>query len=223
MKRLIPILVVLVACSEAVDDKGQLTQEETDTTELTPVEPNTTDVKEVEVNTSLQNLLANPIDLVSFKKEWGPSNSGNASKPNGLYTPDTVGRVYRYSLFWKLRNVLPKKLSEGDLLNKFRITVFKYGHEIGNYYEQNEELLMVECATDNPELRKLNWYGKSRVEVMDQYGVPAVDTNNCLLFAHQNKVISAHFSEGQVDWFKYAQLSDNADISREVPEFLLNY
>ena len=224
MKRYIPLLLVLTACNSASNESTHQSENITDSI--------TTDSNEITfpvlepiaiVNPYLDTLLNAPLDLETFKKEWGPSNSGGGSNNGILDIPDTTGQVYRYFLFHKLRSVLPDHPSEGELLNNFIITVFKYGKEIGDFYDSNEKLLMIACSLDNPELGELNWYGQSTVQIMDKYGPPQYEKENCLIYQIKNKTITAHLNNEQVDWYKYVLLNESVDLSKEIPGILLDF
>src|SRR5690606_20711464 len=156
---------------------------------------------------ALKDLLTRPIDLQAYKKKYGGSNGGVRTGSKYLDIPDTVGNVYQYMLFYKLKNELPDHHSEGTLLTDFRITVFRFGEKIGRFIDTTEALLMIECAIDNPTLGDLNWYGMTKVAVMDIYGVPQFERDDCLIYTYQQKTITAHLSNDRVDWYKYVCLN----------------
>jgi hypothetical protein len=226
MRKIIPICLILIACSG--NQEPYLNGEDQDTTSMTIVseEPDEVHIDQddpsiLSVNSKLKNLLDNPINLVQYKKDYGTSNSGSAGNKEFFETPDTVGMMFRYMLFHKLRMEIPSHPSEGDLFNGFIITVYRYGERVGNFYDTNEELMMIECSLDNPTLGELNWYGLSKRELVDNYDSAQYEVGDNWIYEHENKVISAHFSkDNKVDWFKYAKINRKIDLRDEIPEIL---
>ena len=227
MKRYIPFLLILVACGGSPEEVEEEHNPVTlpDTTDFNEIEPdfvlNTED--SITIPIALKELLDNPIDLQAYKEEYGESNGGGRSYSDDIYKPDTAGQYYRFMLFWKLRQVLPTHPDEGTLFNNFAITVYRYGDRIGDFYDTNEELIMIECAIDNTTLGDLNWYGKKKITLMDKYGAPQYEQDNCMIYYFDHKTITAHLTDGQVDWYKYVRLNEDVDLSEGIPGELLDF
>ena len=179
--------------------------------------------EKIDIHPVLKTLLDHPMNLEAYKKKWGPSNSTGGKKSTAYHRPDVTGQFYRYMLFGKLRKELPSRPSGGDLFKKFIITVYKYGTEIGDFYDPNEELISVKCALDNPTLGDLNWYGKTRLELTNRYGEPQFEQNNGLIYYHDHKAISAHLENDRVRWFKYVRLHSRIDLKEKIPAILLDF
>lgn len=174
---------------------------------------------------TMDSLLENPLDLEGFKAKYGPTNSGGGCEVDEyLNLPDTLGFTYQYFLFHKLNADLPEKRTERELFSQFIITVFKYGETVGNFFDTNESLLMLECHFNNPPLGALNVQGKTKDELVGEFGEPTLRTeeNWCYLNA-KNNCLSLHFSDDQVIWWKYVKLSETIDLSQEVPPFLKRF
>ena len=225
MKKYIPILIILVACSGSEEESNK--DDHFDTT-LTIVDSSAKDNLEIEpeedINPLIKDLLENPIDLVDYKEKWGTSNGGGGGYDLDLFeVPDTIGQLYRFMLFHKLSQELPSHPGESELFHGFEITVFRYGEHIGDFYDKNEELLMIKCELDNTTLGDLNWHGKSDINIMDTYGPPQYEQDGCLIYTYQNKTITAHLTNGKVDWYKYVRLNKDIDLSESIPGILLDY
>lgn len=228
MKRYLPLLIFLIACTdtenETSNEHSSILSDSTDITQLDSIAEIDTIDDSVPSNQALVELLENPIDLVAYKKEWGTSNSSPSGLKEELFeVPDTVGMLYSYMLFNKLGRALPDHPSETDLFKGFEIMTYKYGTKGGDFYDTNEELIMIKCSLNNTTLEDLNWYGKSDIEIMDIYGVPQHNQDDCLIYTYQNKTITAHLTNDQVDWYKYVRLNKDIDLSSEIPGILLDY
>lgn len=226
MRYVFPIFFVLIAC-EAQEEQGMNDSESNEDRILILTDSSHTDTVNEYVDPrreDLRILLDEPLDLVAYKKEWGTSNSSPATNKELYNIPDTVGMMYRYMLFHKLRMELPSHPDEGQLFHGFIITVYKYGDKIGDFYDTNEELIMVECSFDNPTLGELNWTGKSKDELIDKYDSAKYVIGQNWIYEHNNQVITAHFDQSnRVDWFKYVRLNKKINLNQEVPELLLNF
>jgi len=173
----------------------------------------------------LKSVLENPIDLVAFKAEYGPANSGGTNGDSLFDLPETTGFLYCYMLFQKLRSALPSHPSESELFHNFRITVFKYGSKVGAYNDTNEVLMAIECGLDNTMLNQLNVYGLTREEVTQRFGEPQFILKMGAIYAIENKVLSVHFNltTKTVDWYKYARLNPSINLYERIPHFLLSF
>lgn len=172
---------------------------------------------------NLITLLENPIDLVAFKTEYGPSNSGGAGDIEFLDLPDTIGFLYQYMLFYKLKQALPGHPSESDLFHNFSITVYKFGDEVGHFKDTNEVLMAIECGLDNTALQALNVFGLTKSDLSDKFGEPQYTAENHVIYAFENKVLSIHINANsqKADWYKYAKLNSSVNLNESIPEFLL--
>ncbi|MEC7987250.1 MAG: hypothetical protein VX278_18920 [Myxococcota bacterium] len=175
------------------------------------------------VHPALKALLDNPLNLAAYKKKWGPSNSGLQQKTEFFHLPDVTGTFYRYMRFGRLRKELPARPSEGALMKQFEITVYRYGTEIGDFYDTNEELIAVKCALDNPTLGALNWYGKTRRALFAQYGEPQLVKGDYVIYLYEHKVMIAHFKDEQVNRFQYVRLNPKVDLHQGVPNTMLEF
>ncbi len=90
-------------------------------------------VKPTKQNDALAAFLSVPIDLITFKIKKGPSNSGSFKASHWIYRPKEPGFFYQYKLF-----VTPTRYSEGERFRGFSIVVYKFGKEIGDYYDSKE-------------------------------------------------------------------------------------
>ena len=211
-----------VACKAQKEDAEYLQAEGSDTVADTANAATTTDSPDLDSSRiAIESLLKSPLDLHTYKTEYGSSNSGGASY-EFLHQPDTIGMQYEYKFFPKLLKELPKPLSEKELFEGFRITVFKYGQGIGNFYDTNEELLMISCSLDNVTLGELNWYGKTKETLLASYGEPDYSFTDNWVYQVDNRVISAHFKAEKVNWYRFAILDSTVDVS-EAPQFLCKY
>jgi hypothetical protein len=236
MKALLPImfLVLFSACgssstepnNEALDRADSIVVAQIDSLiNLPPPEPVS------EERARLEELLANPIDLVSYKAEYGTSNSGHASQHDLFFRPDTVGFYYRYMLFHKLRSVLPTRPSESDLFENFRLITYKYGDSPGNFYDSDEELIAIECAMENETLGELDLVGLGPHEIKKRFGKP--DRSEMLddLYYSNQTVLTINYTRlwddpadsWRVNWFKLVRVSPEFDLSNPLPEFLKSY
>ncbi|UKN02569.1 hypothetical protein K6119_03440 [Paracrocinitomix mangrovi] len=175
------------------------------------------------INENIKKLLNNPLDLAAYKQEWGTSNSGIPRTPNEIYRPDTAGFFYRYMLFYKLNRELNEPKPETDLFNDFQIYTYKYGDEVGNFYDTNEELIAIKSKLDNTTLGEINWFGKKEIELLDFYGTPQYQTENCFIYQFENKVMSAHFENNKVDWYKYIKIDPSIKLDESIPECLYEF
>lgn len=173
----------------------------------------------IEPGIAMRTLLLDPINLVAYKKEYGTSNSGSAGERGLFNTPEEEGFMYRYMLFHKLRNILPQRPSESFLFSHFVITVFKYGTEVGGFYDENEELMAIECGIDNPTLGEMNVYGMTRDEVIGKFGPPQIISDDLIFYQYQDRVLGVHFEHEKVNWYKFICLNPSIDLKTEIPDF----
>lgn len=179
----------------------------------------------------LNELLSNPIDLASYKAEYGKSNSGNANPEEVYFQPDTIGFYYQFMLFYKLRKMLESHPSESDLFRDFRLITYKYGDNPGYFNDTNEELIAIECAMKNETLGELDFVGMGKVEFEEKYGVP--DRINIMqaVYVFNQTVLSLHYVSTKdipgdrikVDWFKLVQVNDKFVLDEALPVYLTEY
>jgi hypothetical protein len=95
----------------------------------------------------LAAFLSAPINLVYFKRIKGISNSGSAKVGQWIYRPKKPGFFYQYILF-----STPKRYPEGTRFSGFSVVVYKFGKEVGDYYDTNEMLIAIWCRLRDPDL-----------------------------------------------------------------------
>ena len=82
---------------------------------------------------------------------------------------------------------------------------------------------MIKSAFDIPALGNMNWYGEKRIDLMDVFGNPHYEQDDCIIYTRSNKTITAHLKDDQVDWYKYVCLNNDIDLDKEIPGILLDF
>jgi hypothetical protein len=164
----------------------------------------------------LAKFLSVPIDLFSFKMTKGPSNNGACKVGPWAYRPKKSGFFYQYMLF-----STPKQYNESDRFGGFSIVVYKFGKEVGDYYDRKETLIAIWCRLKDPDLGRADLVGQSIPELKMRFGQPFALVGDVLVYHHQARALSVHVRNGVVDWFKYIRLSRNIDSPESIPNFLL--
>ena len=167
-------------------------------------------------NDELAAFLSAPIDLIAFKNKKGPSNSGSIKASPWIYKPKEPGFFYRYMLF-----TTPMRYSEGERFFGFSVVVYKFGKEIGDYYDSNETLVAIWCRLNDPDLGQANLVGRFASEIKTRFGKPFTVIGDVLIYHSNGRALSVHTKDGVVDWFKYVRLSRDIDTPKAVPEPLL--
>ncbi|MBU0768569.1 MAG: hypothetical protein KJ687_05730 [Proteobacteria bacterium] len=173
-------------------------------------------VKPTKQNDAIAAFLSVPIDLITFKIKKGPSNSGSFKASHWIYRPKEPGFFYQYKLF-----VTPTRYSEGERFRGFSIVVYRFGKEIGDYYDSKEKLLAIWCRLRDPDLGQADLVGRFLPEIKARFGEPFAVVGDILIYHRHGRALSVHTKDGTVDWFKYVRLSRDIDAPGAVPELLL--
>jgi hypothetical protein len=164
----------------------------------------------------LAAFLTAPIDLVAFKKKKGPSNNGAFKASRWIYRPKRPGFFYQYMLF-----STPREYRESERASGFSVVVYKFGKEVGDYYDTNEMLVAIWCRLSDPDLGHADLVGRLVPEIKARFGEPFAVVGDVLVYQRHGRALSVHTKDGAVDWFKYVWLSRNIDAPGAVPELLL--
>jgi hypothetical protein len=173
-------------------------------------------VKPTKQKDELAAFLAAPIDLVAFKRKKGSSNNGAFKASRWFYKPKKTGFFYHYMLFGT-----PKEYSEVDRFSGFSIVVYKFGKEVGDYYDTNEMLVGIWCRLRDPDLGQADLVGRLVSEIKARFGEPFAVVRDVRVYQRRGRALSVHTKDGAVDWFKYVWLSREINAPEEVPELLL--
>jgi len=167
---------------------------------------------------TLSALLLAPIDLPEFKRIKGPSNSSVMHANRDFYKPDREGFYYWYALFKG-----PSKQSESKRLRGFRLIVYKYGTEAGDFYDRNEELIAIKSRFSDPHLGKLNLVGVSVDSIRKRFGAPFAAIDGLLIYHDNSHALSLGSANGSVKWFKYVRLHQSLVDADNIPAALLKF
>jgi len=115
----------------------------------------------------LAAFLAAPIDLVAFKKKKGSSNSGSFKASRWIYRPKRPGFFYQYMLF-----STPEGYGESERFSGFSVAVYKFGREVGDYYDTNEVLVAIWSRLRDPDLGQADLVGRLVPEIKARFGEP---------------------------------------------------
>jgi hypothetical protein len=173
-------------------------------------------MKQTERKNELASFLAAPIDLVAFKKKKGSSNSGAFKASSWIYRAKRPGFFYQYMLF-----STPRGYSESDRFSGFRVVVYKFGKEVGDYYDTNEALVAIWSRLKDPDLVQADLVGRLVPEIKARFGEPLTVAGDILVYQRQGRALSLHTKDGAADWFKYVWLSRDIDAYGGVPDLLL--
>ncbi len=173
-------------------------------------------MKPAEKSDALSAFLAIPINLISFKKKKGSSNSGSLKVSRWIYRPKEPGFFYQYKLF-----LTPARYGEGKRFRGFSVVVYKFGKEIGDYHDNNETLVAIWCRLRDPDLGQADLVGRSVSDINVRFGEPFAVVENVLIYHRHGRALSVHIKDGAVDWFKYVRLRRDIDAPGAVPELLL--
>ncbi len=222
MKALLyPIIgIILMACGPS----GTENSDEQSIYDTIPPQNIDTSIIKEELNENLVSLLNEPLDLINFKKEYGSSHSGSGNFSNVFDQPDSLGFLYSYFFFYKLKQVTKNQYSTDDLFDGFRIYVYKFGEEVGRFSDTNEVLMGIECRLELSVLDDLNVVGMEKQGLTDWLGEPQIkESEQLYIYQIDNKVLSAHIENNTIDWFKYAVINDTIDLYWEVPDYFKSY
>jgi len=173
-------------------------------------------VKPTKQSEALTAFLTAPIDFITFKGKKGPSNSGSFKANPWIYRPKEPGFFYQYKLFGT-----PTQYSEGERFRGFSVVVYKFGKEIGDYYDSNETLVAIWCRLRDSDLGQADLVGRFVPEIKARFGEPFAVVGGILIYHRHGRALSVHTKDGTVDWFKYVRLSRDIDAPGAVPELLL--
>lgn len=172
----------------------------------------------------LNSVLRNPIDLVDYKKKYGPANSGTGKDKAFYNLPDTIGFTYEYMLFNGLTREISPKPKPRDLFHNFRINTYVFGNQVPNYSDTNEVLLEIACSMNNPTLKRVNVYGMSRETVIFQFNHPQFELENHFIYQDSlNNTFCIHFKKNKADWYKYIKLNPSFDLNTDIPTILTTF
>ncbi len=187
-----------------------------------PIEIDSNKVIEISNDTTIQDFLINPIDFQQFKEDNGPSNSGTANK-TGLYKPNQAGMYLRFMLFQGNRARIKKlKLPDSFGMTELQFFVYRFGTEVGDFYDSNELLVGIKCRIRDPALGQANLVGKHITLIEKQFGKDFIQHDNCIIYQYQNRVLSLNIQGGNVSWFKYLYLAEPV-TSNNIPKRLLKF
>ena len=221
------LLSCLYSCQEDMEDSVDLNEPEGVVNEE-PFEKgvdSTINILTDSASLRLQQLLENPLDLVDFKEQYGPSNSGGISMNSSVYyRPDTTGFYYQYMLFYGLKKALNQPVAEEDLFHKFRIQVYYLGEEVGRFSDTTELLVGMESAMTIPVLGELDLFGLDSIVIEDRFGSPLIRKKDYWIYQHHsNALIIGLEGKDHCAWWRYARLSEGVDLSKEQPTDLVNW
>ena len=185
-------------------------------------------VKIISKTQYLKDFLSEPINLIDFKKRYGPSNSGQLKANKYYYKPKDEGFYYKYMLFNGLgfgknpmRYLNGKIMSEGDLFNSFQIYVYHFGHTGSfDFYDKNEVLIGFRSAGMHEALGKANLTGKTLQEIEALFGNDYIEAGNIIIYQYNNRVLSLKLKSSKVEWIKYYHQSSKVE-KEKIPEHLI--
>lgn len=173
----------------------------------------------------LREVLENPIDLVRYKADYGPANSGGFDLDTTVYYhPNREGFYYRYMLFYGLKKVIPNLVSEESLFHNFRILVYHFGDQVGRFSDTMETLIAIECAMENPTLGDLDLYGLSKTTVENRFGMPTYQKIDYWIYQMKNRVLVISFDEKMYcKWWRFARINEGIDVTVDQPKDLTTW
>lgn len=172
---------------------------------------------------NIVDLFDNGFDLHDFKNEWGASHSGGVSNQDFYETPDTLGMVYHYFFFFKLRQKGIVDISEGELFDSFGIYVWKFGEEPGSFYDTTELFLGLYASIPLSVLNDFDLVGKSKDEIRNWIGEPHFREEECWIYTYNHHVLGMSMANEKVEWFKFAHINHQTDLKEDIPAYFLNY
>ena len=164
------------------------------------------------------NFLASPIDLIAFKKNKGPSNSGIGKPPSQAFRPKAKGFYYRYMLFRT-----PRQFSEVKRISEFEITVYKFGEEAGDFYDIDEVLISVKSKYKDPDLKHLNLVGQTKDEIRAFLGAARWQKESIHIYHEDINCLILSFADEKVEWFRWIRLKEKYSSFNQLSEELFEW
>ncbi|BDS15116.1 hypothetical protein [Aureispira anguillae] len=160
----------------------------------------------------LKQLLANPIDLVEFKKHCG-ANSGGVKRIPSWFRPKKNGFYYRYFVFTDC----------GCRPHDLEIVVFKFGKDPGRYRDTNEALISVRGDCQAEQLKKLNLAKKKWATIQSIYGNNYLAERNYRIYADGgNILILKLYGKDKIQSFYYVKTNlKKIQSIQDIPKELL--
>jgi hypothetical protein len=156
-----------------------------------------------------------PLDLKAYKKANGAHSGGRNVTPY-LIKPDTIGTYFNYFYFRKLRDRYPTKQSFRGLV----IGTYIYGEEIGYYEQVVEELISVKSRLEDRDLKKLNFVGKHKKDVVDLLGTDYLTSNELMIYQHHGDLLILQLEDDKILWFNYIRTKLHLESSDDLPKEL---
>ena len=157
----------------------------------------------------LIELLNDPIDLPRYKKEKRNANSGTSSGKSYFHKPDTTGTYYHYFGFHELR----RQYGEQKAWHAVEIETYKYGTEIGDYSDSNEEFISLKAQVPDRHLGRLNLVGADRSQIINQFGPGDQRRADFISNLHNGYWLLLRFENEKVNWFKVTKVREGFDLS----------
>ena len=109
---------------------------------------------------------------------------------------------------------------EGTRFTDFELIVYKYGTDIGDFFDTNESLISIKSAFADPDLQQLDFVGKSIIDVRSTLGTAFLEKDSIVVYNSKNHFLFLSVKEEQVEWFRYIKLNKEIRSIEDIPDEL---
>ena len=100
------------------------------------------------------------------------------------------------------------------------IGTYIYGEEIGYYEQVVEELISVKSRLEDRDLKKLNFVGKHKKDVVDLLGTDYLTSNELMIYQHHGDLLILQLEDDKILWFNYIRTKLHLESSDDLPKEL---
>lgn len=129
------------------------------------------------------------------------TNNGGTRQEIYYFRPQREGFYYDY---------FGSPHFSGDIFGKLTLTTYIYGHTVGRYNEQEEELIGIRCRVNDPALKRLDLVGKPDASFRKHPAHVLVNKNQIVL--QENEQLLVLFcEEDTIRSFRYLRVKNRLD------------
>lgn len=212
-------LLILVGCNYSASEKEKIILERLVSKVI--LEANDNDLNEEKnISDSLLFYLDNPIDFFSVKSKTHMLNGGSFNLEDDLfYSDNDENKIYYNYWAFELEN---NKNTERSLV--FKVLKPWSKNSSDRYYSTDNEILVgMKSKIAWAGLGKSNFVGQSEKAIIEKFGEPNSNKNDCLIYSGNNKLLVLKIYNHEVLWFKYLWLKEVDETFIVLPDKVFEF